>query len=572
MSSDGLWYKDAIFYELHVKAFSDSNADGVGDFRGLMEKLDYLQDLGVDCLWILPFYPSPMRDDGYDISDFYDVHPAYGTLADFKAFLRAAHHRRIRVITDLVMNHTSDQHAWFQEARTSPRSRYRNYYVWSQTNQRYKDARIIFTDTERSNWTWDQDAGAYYWHRFFSHQPDLNYDNPQVRRSMMKVIRYWLDMGIDGFRMDAVPYLYEREGTNGENLPETHDYLKQVRCEVDRRYSDKILLCEANQWPQDVRAYFGDGDECHMAFNFPVMPRLFMSLRREDRLPIVDIIERTPGIPANCQWGMFLRNHDELTLEMVTDEERDYMWHEFAGDPRMKLNLGIRRRLAPLMGNGRRQMELLTSLLFTLPGSPIIYYGDELGMGDNIYLGDRNGVRTPMQWSSDRNAGFSRADTAMLYSPLIVDPVYGYQSVNVEAQLRTPSSLLNWTKRMIRIRRRYPVFGRGSIEFLDPENRKVLAYLRSDGEQTVLVVANLSRFSQPVELDLRRFKGMRPVELIGETPFPIVREDLPYFLSLGPHGFYWFRLDKPVELLSDPPADTAMTSGCIPAMITSISG
>jgi maltose alpha-D-glucosyltransferase/alpha-amylase len=569
MSSDGLWYKDAIFYELHVKAFSDSNADGVGDFRGLMEKLDYLQDLGVDCLWILPFYPSPMRDDGYDIADFYDVHPAYGTLADFKAFLRAAHHRRIRVITDLVMNHTSDQHAWFQEARTSAKSRYRNYYVWSQTNQKYQDARIIFTDTERSNWTWDQDAGAYYWHRFFSHQPDLNYDNPQVRRSMMKIIRYWLDMGIDGFRMDAVPYLYEREGTNGENLPETHEYLKQVRCEVDRRYSDKVLLCEANQWPQDVRAYFGDGDECHMAFNFPVMPRLFMSLRREDRLPIVDIIERTPGIPANCQWGMFLRNHDELTLEMVTDEERDYMWHEFAGDPRMKLNLGIRRRLAPLMGNGRRQMELLTSLLFTLPGSPIIYYGDELGMGDNIYLGDRNGVRTPMQWSSDRNAGFSKADTAMLYSPLIVDPVYGYQSVNVEAQLRTPSSLLNWTKRMIRIRRRYPVFGRGSIEFLDPENRKVLAYLRSDGEQTVLVVANLSRFSQPVELDLRRFKGMRPVELIGETPFPLVREDLPYFLSLGPHGFYWFRLDKPVELLGDPPADTATTSGRIPVVITS---
>jgi maltose alpha-D-glucosyltransferase/alpha-amylase len=572
MSSDGLWYKDSIFYELHVKAFSDSNADGVGDFRGLMEKLDYLQDLGVDCLWILPFYPSPLRDDGYDIADFYDVHPAYGTLADFKAFLRAAHHRRIRVITDLVMNHTSDQHAWFQEARTSPRSRYRNYYVWSQTNQKYKDARIIFTDTERSNWTWDQDAGAYYWHRFFSHQPDLNYDNPQVRRSMSKIIRYWLDMGIDGFRMDAVPYLYEREGTSGENLPETHEYLKQVRCEVDRRYTDKILLCEANQWPQDVRAYFGDGDECHMAFNFPVMPRLFMSLRREDRLPIVDIIERTPGIPANCQWGMFLRNHDELTLEMVTDEERDYMWHEFAGDPRMKLNLGIRRRLAPLMGNGRRQMELLTSLLFTLPGSPIIYYGDELGMGDNIYLGDRNGVRTPMQWSSDRNAGFSKADTAMLYSPLIVDPVYGYQSVNVEAQLRTPSSLLNWTKRMIRIRRRYPVFGRGSIEFLNPENRKVLAYLRSDGEQTVLVVANLSRFSQPVELDLRRFKGMRPVELIGETPFPIVREDLPYFLSLGPHGFYWFRLDKPVELLSDPPEGTATTSGRIPVMTSSISG
>ncbi len=543
MSLDDLWYKDAIFYELHVKAFYDSNADGIGDFRGLTEKLDYLQDLGVDCLWILPFYPSPLRDDGYDISDYYTVHPSYGSLADFKAFLRAAHHRRIRVITDLVMNHTSDQHDWFQQARRSPKSRYRNYYVWSQTNQKYQGARIIFTDTERSNWTWDQDAGAYYWHRFFSHQPDLNFDNPQVQRAMQKVIRYWMDVGIDGFRMDAVPYLYEREGTNCENLPETHTYLKQVRREVERTHPGKVLLCEANQWPQDVRPYFGDGDECHMAFNFPVMPRIFMSLRREDRLPIVDIIEQTPGIPVNCQWGLFLRNHDELTLEMVTDEERDYMYREFAADPRMKINLGIRRRLAPLMGNGRRQIELLTSLLFTLPGSPIIYYGDELGMGDNIYMGDRNGVRTPMQWSGDRNAGFSRADTAMIYSPLVVDPVYGYQSVNVEAQLRTPSSLLNWNKRMIRIRKRYPVFGRGSIEFLSPENRKVLAYLRSDGEQTVLVVANLSRFSQPVELDLRRFHGMSLVELIGETHFPCVREDQPYFLSLGPHGFYWFRLE-----------------------------
>jgi maltose alpha-D-glucosyltransferase/alpha-amylase len=546
MSVDDLWYKDAIFYELHVKAFYDSNADGIGDFRGLMEKLDYLQDLGVDCLWILPFYPSPLRDDGYDISDFYNVHPSYGTLADFRAFLRAAHHRRIRVITDLVMNHTSDQHPWFQDARRSPKSRYRNYYVWSQTYQKYTDARIIFTDTERSNWSWDMEAGAYYWHRFFSHQPDLNYDNPQVRRAMLRVIRFWLDMGVDGFRMDAVPYLYEREGTNCENLPETHAYLREVRKAVDRSHPGRVLLCEANQWPQDVRAYFGDGDECHMAFNFPVMPRIFMGLRREDRLPIVDIIEQTPGIPANCQWGLFLRNHDELTLEMVTDEERDYMYHEYATDPRMKLNLGIRRRLAPLMSNGRRQMELLTSLLFTLPGSPIIYYGDELGMGDNIYLGDRNGVRTPMQWSGDRNAGFSRADTAALYSPLIMDPVYGYQAVNVEAQLRTPSSLLNWTKRMIRIRKRYPVFGRGSIEFLRPANRKVLAYLRSDGEQTVLVVANLSRFSQPVELDLRRFRGMGLVELIGETRFPCVREE-PYFLSLGPHGFYWFRLEKAPE-------------------------
>ncbi len=498
MSADDLWYKDAVFYELHVKAFYDSNGDGIGDFRGLMEKLDYLQDLGVDCLWILPFYPSPLRDDGYDISDYGGVHPSYGTLADFRAFLRAAHHRRIRVITDLVMNHTSDQHPWFQEARRSPKSRYRNYYVWSQTYQKYADARIIFTDTERSNWSWDMEAGAYYWHRFFSHQPDLNYDNPQVRRAMIRVIRYWLDMGVDGFRMDAVPYLYEREGTNCENLEETHGFLREVREAVDKSHPGRILLCEANQWPQDVRAYFGEGDECHMAFNFPVMPRLFMSLRREDRHPIVDIIEQTPGIPAPSQWGLFLRNHDELTLEMVTDEERDYMYHEFATDPRMKLNLGIRRRLAPLMGNGRRQIELLTSLLFTLPGSPIMYYGDELGMGDNIYLGDRNGVRTPMQWSGDRNAGFSRADTAALYSPLIMDPVYGYQAVNVEAQQRSPSSLLNWNKRMIRIRKRYPVFGRGSIEFLCPENRKVLAYLRSDGEQTVLVVANLSRFSQPV--------------------------------------------------------------------------
>ncbi len=551
MCADDLWYKDAVFYELHVKAFYDSNGDGVGDFRGLMEKLDYLQDLGVDCLWLLPFYPSPLRDDGYDISDFYGVHPLYGTLADFRAFLRAAHHRRIRVIADLVMNHTSDQHPWFQDARRSPNSRYRNYYVWSQTYQKYADARIIFTDTERSNWSWDADAGAYYWHRFFSHQPDLNYDNPQVRRAMLRMIRFWLDMGLDGFRMDAVPYLYEREGTNCENLEETHAYLREVRKAVDKSHPGRLLLCEANQWPKHVRAYFGDGDECHMAFNFPVMPRLFMSLRSENRLPIVDIIEQTPGIPASCQWGLFLRNHDELTLEMVTDVERDYMYHEFATDPRMKLNLGIRRRLAPLLGNGRRQIELMTSLLFTLPGSPIIYYGDELGMGDNIYLGDRNGVRTPMQWSGDRNAGFSRADTAALYSPLITDPVFGYQAVNVEAQLRSPSSLLNWTKRMIRIRKRYPVFGRGSIEFLRPENQKVLAYLRSDGEQTVLVVANLSRFSQPVELDLRRFQGMALVELIGEVRFPCVREQ-PYFLSLGPHGFYWFRLEKVEEAEAEP--------------------
>ncbi len=542
MASDNLWYKDAVFYELHVKAFYDSNADGFGDFRGLMEKLDYVQELGIDCVWILPFYPSPLRDDGYDIADYYGVHPDYGTLQDFKAFLKAAHRRNIKVMIDLVMNHTSDQHPWFQEARSDPKSPRRNYYVWSDTDQKYLDARIIFIDTERSNWTWDPVAQQYYWHRFFSHQPDLNYDNPRVRRSMLKVIRHWLDMGVDGFRTDAVPYLFEREGTNCENLPETHAYLKEVRRFIDEHYPGRILLAEANQWPADVRPYFGDGDEFHMAFNFPLMPRIFMALRREDRRPIVDIISQLPPIPETCQWCLFLRNHDELTLEMVTDEERDYMYHEYAKDPRMKLNLGIRRRLAPLVDNGRRRIELLNSLLFTLPGSPIIYYGDEIGMGDNIYLGDRNGVRTPMQWTGDRNAGFSRADAARLYSPVIMDPVYGYQAINVEAQLRDPSSLLNWMKRLIRIRKRYPVFGRGAIEFLHPENHKVLAYIRRD-DQHVLVVNNLSRFVQPVELDLRHYAGWTPVEIFGETRFPPIGE-LPYFLTLGPHGFYWFRLER----------------------------
>ena len=542
MASDNLWYKDAVFYELHVKAFYDSNADGFGDFRGLMEKLDYVQELGIDCIWILPFYPSPLRDDGYDIADYYGVHPDYGTLQDFKAFLKAAHRRNLKVMVDLVMNHTSDQHPWFQEARKDPKSPRRNYYVWSDTDQKYLDARIIFIDTERSNWTWDPIAQQYYWHRFFSHQPDLNYDNPRVRRSMLKVIRHWLDMGVDGFRADAVPYLFEREGTNCENLPETHAYLKEVRRFIDEHYPGRILLAEANQWPADVRPYFGDGDEFHMAFNFPLMPRIFMALRREDRTPIVDIISQLPPIPETCQWCLFLRNHDELTLEMVTDEERDYMYHEYAKDPRMKLNLGIRRRLAPLVDNGRRRIELLNSLLFTLPGSPIIYYGDEIGMGDNIYLGDRNGVRTPMQWTGDRNAGFSRADAARLYSPVIMDPVYGYQAINVEAQLRDPSSLLNWMKRLIRIRKRYPVFGRGAIEFLHPENRKVLAYIRRD-DQHVLVVNNLSRFVQPVELDLRHYAGWTPVEIFGETRFPPIGE-LPYFLTLGPHGFYWFRLER----------------------------
>jgi maltose alpha-D-glucosyltransferase/alpha-amylase len=543
MTTDDLWYKDAIFYELHVKAFYDSNGDGIGDFRGLIEKLDYLQELGVNCIWILPFYPSPLKDDGYDVADYYGVNPDYGTLQDVKQFLKEAHRRNFRVMFDLVMNHTSDQHPWFQEARADRKSPRRNYYVWSDTDQRYKDARIIFTDTERSNWTWDPVAQQYYWHRFFSHQPDLNFDSSRVRRSMFKVLRHWLDLGIDGFRTDAVPYLFEREGTNCENLPETHAYLKEVRREIDRNYQGRILLAEANQWPADVRPYFGDGDEFHMAFNFPVMPRIFMALRREDRRPIIDIIAQLPAIPDACQWCLFLRNHDELTLEMVTDEERDYMYHEYAQDPRMKINVGIRRRLAPLLDNGRRRIELLNSLLFTLPGSPIIYYGDEIGMGDNIYLGDRNGVRTPMQWSGDRNAGFSRADPARLYSSVISDPVYGYQAINVEAQLRNPSSLLNWMKRLIRIRKNYPVFARGTIEFLHPANQKVLVYIRRDEHQCVLVVNNLSRFVQPVELDLRNYNGWLPVEIIGETHFPQIGE-LPYFLTLGPHGFYWFRLER----------------------------
>ncbi len=544
MTTDNLWYKDAIFYELHVKAFYDSNGDGYGDFRGLTEKLDYLKELGVDCIWITPFYPSPLKDDGYDVADYYGVHPDYGTLQDFKGFVKEAHRRGLKVMTDLVMNHTSDQHQWFQEARRDPKSPRRNYYVWSDTDQRYKDARIIFVDTERSNWTWDPEAKQYFWHRFFSHQPDLNFDSPRVRRSMFKIMRHWLDMGVDGFRADAIPYLFEREGTNGENLPETHAYLKEVRREIDRQFPGRILLAEANQWPADVRPYFGAGDEFHMAFNFPVMPRIYMALRREDRRPIIEIISQLPDIPEACQWCLFLRNHDELTLEMVTDEERDYMYAEYAKDPRMKINVGIRRRLAPLVDNGRRRIELLNSLLFTLPGSPIIYYGDEIGMGDNIYLGDRNGVRTPMQWSGDRNAGFSRADAARLYNPVIMDPVYGYQAINVEAQQRDPSSLLNWMKRLIRLRKQYPVFGRGAIEFCHPENRKVLVYIRKGESQTVLVVNNLSRFVQPVQLDLRHYDGWTPVEIIGETRFPPIGQ-LPYFLTLGPHGFYWFRLEEP---------------------------
>ncbi|NNB86656.1 maltose alpha-D-glucosyltransferase [Corallococcus exiguus] len=546
MDLDPLWYKKALIYELHIRAFHDSNGDGHGDIPGLIEKLPYLQDLGVDCLWLLPHYPSPLRDDGYDIADYYGIHPDYGTLADFQRLVEEAHKRGLRIIIELVVNHTSDQHPWFQEARRDPQSPKRNWYVWSDTDEAYKGARIIFTDTERSNWTWDPVAKQYFWHRFFSHQPDLNYDNPEVQEAMLDVMRFWLNMGVDGFRCDAVPYLFEREGTNCENLPETHAFLKKLRKTIDSEYQGKVLLAEANQWPADVRVYFGEGDEFHMGFHFPVMPRLFMAVRREDRTPIVEIMQQTPDIPESCQWAIFLRNHDELTLEMVTDEDRDYMYREYATDPRMRINLGIRRRLAPLMDNGRRRIELMHSLLFTLPGTPVLYYGDEIGMGDNIYLGDRNGVRTPMQWTGDRNAGFSRADYARLFAPVIADPVYGYQSINVEAQERQKSSLLQWVKRMIGIRQRYPVFAMGTLRFLTTENRKVLAFVREWEGQTVLVVCNLSRFAQPGVLDLREFSGSIPVELIGETPFPRI-SDLPYQLSMGPYMFLWFRLDKPLQ-------------------------
>lgn len=546
MDLDPLWYKKALIYELHIRAFHDSNGDGHGDIPGLIDKLPYLQDLGVDCLWLLPHYPSPLRDDGYDIADYYGIHPDYGTLADFQRLVEEAHKRGLRILIELVVNHTSDQHPWFQEARRDPKSPKRDWYVWSDTDESYKGARIIFTDTERSNWTWDPVAKQYFWHRFFSHQPDLNYDNPEVQEAMLDVMRFWLNMGVDGFRCDAVPYLFEREGTNCENLPETHAFLKRLRRTIDAEYQGKVLLAEANQWPADVRVYFGEGDEFHMGFHFPVMPRLFMAVRREDRTPIVEIMQQTPDIPDNCQWAIFLRNHDELTLEMVTDEDRDYMYREYATDPRMRINLGIRRRLAPLMDNGRRRIELMHSLLFTLPGTPVLYYGDEIGMGDNIYLGDRNGVRTPMQWTGDRNAGFSRADYARLFAPVIADPVYGYQSINVEAQDRQKSSLLQWVKRMIRIRQRYPVFAMGTLRFLATENRKVLAFVREWEGQTVLVICNLSRFAQPAVLDLRELSGSVPVELIGETAFPRI-SDLPYQLSMGPYMFLWFRLDKPLQ-------------------------
>ena len=542
VSADRLWYKDAVFYEVPVRSFYDSNADGIGDFRGLTEKLDYIRNLGVDCVWLLPIYESPLRDDGYDIADFTKIHPDYGTIEDFRAFLDRAHELGLRVIADLVLNHTSDRHPWFQEARLSPDSPKRDYYVWSDDPEKYAGTRIIFVDTEISNWTWDPAAKQYYWHRFFSHQPDLNFDNPEVRQAVLDVLGFWLDQGLDGFRCDAVPYLFEREGSNGENLPETHAYLKEIRRFVDRSYPGAILLAEANQWPADVGAYFGAGDEFHMAFNFPLMPRLFMALRREERRPIVDIISHMPSIPDDCQWGMFLRNHDELTLEMVTNVERDYMYHEYARDPRMRCNIGIRRRLAPLMENGRRQVELLHSILLSMPGSPVLYYGDEIGMGDNIYMGDRGGVRTPMQWTGDRNAGFSRADAARLFSPVNQDPVYGYQSVSVESQSRTPTSFLNWLKRLIAVRKRYHAFGRGTLEFLSGSNESVLSYVRQHDGQTILVVLNLSRFVQCAELDLARFRGRAPVELIGGSRFPPIG-DLPYFFTLGPHGFYWFRLE-----------------------------
>jgi maltose alpha-D-glucosyltransferase/alpha-amylase len=541
--SNPTWFKTAIFYEIHLRGFFDGTGDGHGDFRGLTEKLEYLQWLGVTCIWLLPMYESPGRDGGYDIADFYKVHSDYGTIEDVKAFIDAAHERGIRVIADLVMNHTSSDHAWFQEARSSPDSAKRDWYVWSDDPTRYSDARIIFVDTETSNWTWDDKAGAYYWHRFFHHQPDLNYDNAEMREAMLDVLRFWLELGLDGFRLDAVPYLYERDGTNCENLAETHAFLREVRLVVDAEFPDKVLLAEANQWPADVVDYFGDGDECHMAFHFPVMPRMFMGLRREEAAPILEILAQTPHIPVNCQWGLFLRNHDELTLEMVTDEERDYMYSEYAKDPRMKLNVGIRRRLAPLMDGGRDEIELLHAMLFSLPGSPVLYYGDEIAMGDNVYLGDRDGVRTPMQWTGDRNGGFSRADFAQLYAPPLMDPVYGYQAVNVEAQLRAPSSLLRWMRRFIALRKEHPVFGLGTFEALTPGNPRIFACIRTYEDDVVLCVHNLARSAQAVELDLSWYNGRRPVEMFGRSRFPKIGE-LPYLLTLAPRGFFWFLLEE----------------------------
>jgi maltose alpha-D-glucosyltransferase/alpha-amylase len=544
--SNPTWYKDAIIYEVHVRAFHDSNGDGIGDFRGMIKRLDYLQDLGVTAIWLLPFYPSPLRDDGYDIADYTSVNAIYGNLRDFKAFVREAHQRGLRVITELVCNHTSDQHPWFQRARwAKPGSATRNFYVWSETPDKYKDARIIFKDFESSNWTWDPVANAYYWHRFYRHQPDLNFDNPRVRKEIMKAMDFWLSMGVDGLRLDAIPYLYEREQTNCENLPETHSFLKDLRRHVDARFQNRMLLAEANQWPEDAVAYFGEGDECHMSFHFPLMPRLFMSIYMEDRFPIIDILAQTPDIPDIAQWALFLRNHDELTLEMVTDEERDYMYRIYANDPTARINLGIRRRLAPLLNNNRRRIELMNGLLFSLPGTPVIYYGDEIGMGDNIYLGDRDGVRTPMQWMPDRNAGFSTANRQKLYLPVITDPEYHYEAINVDTQQRNPSSLLWWMKRLISLRKHYKAFGRGSIAFLHPDNRKVLAFIRHYDNEHILVVANLSRFSQGVELDLSEYRDMVPVEMFGRVRFPPIG-DLPYFVTLGPHSFFFFSIEPPM--------------------------
>ncbi|MFD6098874.1 maltose alpha-D-glucosyltransferase [Nocardiopsis flavescens] len=544
-TGDPYWYKHAVFYEVLARGFSDSNGDGTGDLAGLVQKLDYLQWLGIDCIWLLPMYESPLRDGGYDISDYFKILPEFGTTADFVELLDEAHRRGVRVITDLVMNHTSDQHPWFKASREDPEGPYGDFYVWSDTKDRYEDARIIFVDTETSNWSYDEVRGQYYWHRFFSHQPDLNFENPAVQEAILEVLRYWLDLGIDGFRLDAVPYLYEREGTNCENLKETHEFLKRVRSEVDRLYPGRVLLSEANQWPSEVVDYFGDhesgGDECHMNFHFPLMPRMFMAVRQEQRFPISEILAQTPEIPANCQWAIFLRNHDELTLEMVTDEERDYMYSEYAKDPRMRANVGIRRRLAPLLDNDRNQIQLFTALLLSLPGSPVLYYGDEIGMGDNIWLGDRDAVRTPMQWSADRNAGFSTGDPGRLYLPLILDPVYGYQAVNVDSQRANPGSLLHWTRRMIQIRKRHPVFGTGAFTELDASNPSVFAFIREHGDDRMLCVNNLSRHPQPVELDLSRYAGVNPVECVGGVRFPRIGE-LPYLLTLPGHGFYWFQL------------------------------
>ena len=539
---DPLWYKDALIYQTHIKAFFDSNGDGIGDFEGLIQKLDYIQELGVSTIWLLPFYPSPLRDDGYDIAEYYSVNPAYGTARDVRRLIREAHRRGLKLITELVINHTSDQHPWFQRARTSPPgSRHRDYYVWSDTDQKYKDTRIIFIDTEKSNWTWDPVAKAYFWHRFYSHQPDLNFDNPRVMGEVLRVMRFWLDMGVDGLRLDAIPYLVEREGTNCENLPETHAVLKRIRAEIDRSYRGRMLLAEANQWPEDTRPYFGEGDECQMGFHFPLMPRMYMAIAQEDRHPITDIMRQTPDIPDNCQWAIFLRNHDELTLEMVTQNEREYLWNTYAADRRMRINLGIRRRLAPLMDNDRRKIELMNALLMSMPGTPIIYYGDEIGMGDNIYLGDRDGVRTPMQWSPDRNGGFSRANPQRLFLPAIQDPIYGFEAVNVEAQQQSPGSLLNWMKRLIAVRQGRRTFGRGTQTFLYPGNRKILAYLREYEGETILCVFNLSRNAQATDLDLTGYQGRVPIELLGRTSFPPVT-DPSYRLTLPGHGFFWFLL------------------------------